>query len=314
MSNPPKPILVTGAHRSGSTWIGRMLALSPEIGYIQEPLNLYHRPGICSAKFKYWFPYISQENEGKYYDSLRDTVDFKYKVKSELKAVRSFRDFGRMLRDFRNFNTYRRLKVRPLLKDPIAIFSTEWLASRFDMDVVVIIRHPAAFVASIKVKNWTFPFQDLLKQPLLMEEHLYPFASEVKDYAANEKDIIDQACLLWNIIYFRVSEYQKRNPNWIFQKHEDISVDPVFAFEKMYKRLGLEFSEHIKSTIEEYSNPQNPLNAKQNDSFLFLRRHLKRDSKLNISNWKKRLDAREISKIKENTGALASTFYDDSFW
>ena len=314
MSNSSRPILVTGAHRSGSTWIGRMLALSSEVGYIQEPFNLHHRPGICSAEFNYWFPYISQKNGEEYYSSLKDTIEFKYKVGREIQAVTSFRDFGRMLRDCRNFNKYRMLRLRPLLKDPIAIFSAEWLASSFDMDVVVIIRHPAAFVASIKAKNWTFPFQDLLKQSLLMEECLYPFASEISHYATSEKDIIDQACLLWNIIYFRVSEYQKRNPTWIFQSHEDISVDPVSAFQEMYQRLGLDFSDDVKTTIEEYSNPQNPLDAKKNDPFLFLRRHLKRDSKSNIFNWKKRLDSREILRIKEKTGGLASVFYDDSCW
>jgi LPS sulfotransferase NodH len=50
-----KPILVTGSHRSGSTWVGTMLATSPSVGYVQEPFSLNHRPGIFSAKFDYWF-------------------------------------------------------------------------------------------------------------------------------------------------------------------------------------------------------------------------------------------------------------------
>ncbi|WP_075261386.1 sulfotransferase [Geobacillus thermocatenulatus] len=33
------PILVTGAHRSGTTFVGKMLSLHPSIGYIQEPFN-----------------------------------------------------------------------------------------------------------------------------------------------------------------------------------------------------------------------------------------------------------------------------------
>ena len=33
-----KPILVTGSHRSGSTWVGKMLATSPSVNYIHEPL------------------------------------------------------------------------------------------------------------------------------------------------------------------------------------------------------------------------------------------------------------------------------------
>jgi len=33
------PILVTGMHRSGTTWVGRMLAASREAVYFHEPLN-----------------------------------------------------------------------------------------------------------------------------------------------------------------------------------------------------------------------------------------------------------------------------------
>jgi hypothetical protein len=31
------PILVTGAHGSGTTWVGKLLALAPGTGYAHEP-------------------------------------------------------------------------------------------------------------------------------------------------------------------------------------------------------------------------------------------------------------------------------------
>jgi LPS sulfotransferase NodH len=41
-----RPILVTGAHRSGTTWVGKMLALAAGTGYAHEPssplLHLRH--------------------------------------------------------------------------------------------------------------------------------------------------------------------------------------------------------------------------------------------------------------------------------
>ena len=37
-----------------------------------------------------------------------------------------------------------------LLKDPIACMSSEYLHREFEMDVVIIIRHPAAFVSSLQ--------------------------------------------------------------------------------------------------------------------------------------------------------------------
>ena len=61
MSN--QPILVTGAHRSGTTWVGKVLCASGEAAYISEPLNLWHRPGIMGAPVAGWYTYITDENE-----------------------------------------------------------------------------------------------------------------------------------------------------------------------------------------------------------------------------------------------------------
>ena len=43
------PVLVTGSPRSGSTWVGNVLALAPGAGYIHEPFNRRHPPGLCRA-------------------------------------------------------------------------------------------------------------------------------------------------------------------------------------------------------------------------------------------------------------------------
>lgn len=40
MENIKRPILVNGSHSSGSTWVGRMISLSPKVGYIGEIFNL----------------------------------------------------------------------------------------------------------------------------------------------------------------------------------------------------------------------------------------------------------------------------------
>ena len=44
-----RPILVTGAHRSGTTWVGKMLSTEDGVAYISEPLNVLHRPGVFRA-------------------------------------------------------------------------------------------------------------------------------------------------------------------------------------------------------------------------------------------------------------------------
>ncbi|MFX0070557.1 MAG: sulfotransferase [Candidatus Hermodarchaeota archaeon] len=303
-----KPILVTGSHRSGTTWVGKMLSLSPEVAYIREPFHPSHRFGVCNAKFNYWFTYINDKNESLYLQDIARMLEFKYNLKREIKSVRSPSHIIRMVRDYYSFSKSRNSNLRPLLKDPIALFSAEWLYKTFNMDVVVLIRHPAAFASSLKRMKWTHPFSDFLDQKLLIEDILHPFEDEILKFAKDEQDIIDQAILLWRLVYYIVSQYKKKYKNWIFLKHEDISRAPLHYFELLFNRLNLEFTSKVKKVIMEYSSPKNPKDIKKKSD------SIKRHSRANIWNWKTRLTKAEINIIKEKVGDIAETFYSDKDW
>lgn len=170
---------------------------------------------------------------------------------------------------------------------------------------VVLIRHPAAFAGSLKKAKWTHQFDHFLKQPLLIQHHLYEYRSEIDEYSKTDKNIVDQAILLWNLIHHMILKYRDNNPNWIFIKHEDLSRQPIEEFGKLYKRLGLSYSRNIQKTIKEYSFLDK---SKKNID------PLKRESKSNIWEWGKRLTTDEIIKIKENTKEISSQFYTEEDW
>lgn len=314
--NSQKPILVTGAHRSGSTWVGKMLAASPQVGYIHEPFNLQHRPGICRAKFKHWFTCITDENEADYYDDIKKTVDFSYNLKDELKHIECSRDVLRLVRDYFEFGRSRLVKARPLIKDPIAFFSAEWLAKAFKADVVVTIRHPAAFVSGLKAKEWTFDFSNFLEQPLLMRDYLTPFADDIHEYTKNPKTIVDQGILLWNIFYSTVNRLQQSHKSWIFIRHEDLAANPISEFEKLYQRLNIRFSSKERHIVEKYTSSKNPSNAPSYTKVLGsdISLGIKRNSKASIQNWKSRLTTDEISCVRSRTLETANLFYDQQSW
>ena len=152
----PRPLLVTGSHRSGTGWVGEMLAItpSPRLAYLWEPFSLRVRPGISHAPFRYWFTYVCRENEGAFRGPLGDTLAFRYRPGAELRSLRSPKDAGRFARDWWVTAEHRRHHAVPLFKDPIALFSAGWLTDTFGMDAIVLIRHPAAFVRSIVRNRW----------------------------------------------------------------------------------------------------------------------------------------------------------------
>jgi hypothetical protein len=305
MADELNPILVTGTHRSGTTWVGKMLAADSRTAYISEPLNVLHRPGVLRVKVDKWYQYVCEDNENEYLSSFLELLDYDYHLMDEIRSLRSWHDFLRMGRDFTIFYHGLLRGQRQLWKDPFAVFSTEWFAKRLNCRVVIAVRHPAAFVSSLKRLNWPFDLQDLLDQPLLMRDHLEPYRAKIE--AAQKSDVIDQWALLWNLIYSTVHTTEKRNPGFIAVRHEDLSLDPISGYRELYKSLDLEFTPRIEKVIRESSSSENPAEGKRVHSF-------KLDSRASMSNWKKRLTQDEIDRIREATQEVASLFYPDTSW
>ena len=312
MERPPgKPLLVTGAIRSGTGWVGQVLAASPTpLGYIWEPFSPRHRPGTLAINWPHWFPYVCAENAEPLVPAIERSLRFDYQAGAELAAVRSVKDAGRMARDLTRWRGHRRRGAAALYKDPIAIFSAEWLAGRFDMDVVVTVRHPCAFAGSIKRLHWAYTkrFGDLLAQPLLMRDFLSGYEGPLRAYSEREQDIVDQAILLWNVQTEAIARHRRRHDSeWVFVRLEDISREPVARFRDIFERLGVTWNDRVEELVRETSDASNPAEASRPDS-------VRRDSAAHITNWKRRLTDDEIARVRAGTEHLWTAFYDDGDW
>ena len=177
------------------------------------------------------------------------------------------------------------------------------------MNVIVMIRHPAAFVASMKRLNWGFdPSRWALSQPLLLSDYLSPLEEELKILRDSKSDIIDETAFLWKVLYSVVLKYKEVNQGWIYLRHEDISLDPLVQFKSLCGRLGLDFTEEMQEQIAEHSNASNPSHSTGADKLLKL------NSKKVISHWKSVLSSQEVKRIKEIVGEVSKFYYSDSDW
>lgn len=307
MTDISHPILVTGAHRSGTTWVGRMLAADADTAFISEPLNVLHRPGVFRAKVTRWYQYICEENEKEYLPAYEELLDFDYHLLDEIRSIRSRKDFLRMGRDFLIFYNGSLRGQRVLIKDPFAVFSMPWFAKKLNCKVVVTVRNPGAFASSLKRLGWNFDFKDLLDQPLLLRDHAGAYQDEMKAIQAD--DVIGQATLLWKIIYRSVHAARELNPDLIVVRHEDLSRDPASGFRDLYARLGLDFTRKVEKTILASSSSENPRELSRGKTH-----SVKLDSRANVGNWKKRLTGEEVDRVREMTAGVSSLFYTDGEW
>ncbi len=302
-----RPVLVTGAHRSGTTWVGKMLTASKQAAYISEPLNIYHRPGVMRTPTRHWYTYICPDNEQQYLPALLETLQFRYHTWAELHSIRSKKDALRMVRDWSIFTQGRLSNQLPLIKDPFAVFSAGWFAERLNCRVVITVRHPAGFASSLKRLDWPFEFHDLLEQPLLMRDWLEQYREEMQRFP--EDDLIGQSALLWRMIYQVVDGYQQRFPDFQIVRHEDLSLNPLDGFRDLYNALNLAFNDKAQTEIVQSSGTQNPSELSKHAVHAY-----KLDSRANLDNWKRRLTTEEILRIRQITEEVARRYYPEIQW
>jgi hypothetical protein len=127
--------------------------------------------------------------------------------------------------------------------------------------------------------------------------------------AVKADDVLGQASVLWKMIYHAVHMTRSLIPDLQVICHEDFSRDPVNRYRDLYAALGLDFSTRVEETILNSSSSENPseLSLKKTHS-------VKLDSAANIKNWKKRLSAEELKRIRGITGEVSDLYYSNEAW
>ena len=302
-----RPIVVTGSHRSGTTWVGRMLCVSGEAGYIHEPLNPVRRPGWVVPPVPYWYVYITDANESLYAKRLERAMGFRYPAARNLLRLRRPEQAGMFFSDITRSVRPRLSATRPLLKDPFALFSTEWFERRYGADIVITVRSPVAFVGSIKRLDWHFRFRTLLGQGSLMKDFLGPFEDDMRRCRDEDVDVVEQGIVLWNALHHGISVLRDRHPSWSIVRHEDLASDPSEGFEALYRASGLRWDATVEDRIRRFSTADT-----RKELPMWRHGSVKRNSREATETWKSRLTEEEIGRVRSGTREIAALFYAES--
>jgi len=309
-----KPILITGSHRSGTTWVGNIISSSSKIQYIPDtfaPNGLLRQNQL----FDIWYKHVPSSNNPTIYNRLQKLFDFNYTITEALhlkddRGKFNYRNTPARLTFYKEISMNKilgRNNLIPLLKDPIALFSAEWLYQNFYTNNIVLIRHPAAFVSSLIRMNWRFDFKNFLNQPYLMENYLSRYSNNMK---SKNLDIVMEGCILWNCIHIIIWDFKKKYPEWIYKRHEDLSLNPMGEFEDIFTKIHVDFTSVVKEKIESTTSIYNPKEVEKEGKI----HQLRRDSKANIKNWQNRLTKDQIIAIRKLTEEISHHFYKDEDW
>ena len=303
------PILVTGTHRSGTTWVGHMLALSPDAHYVHEPFAPMHERSWMRQPPRVRYFHEPPERPGRYADDLDRIVRLQPPWSAIARRAHRPRDVVRLAQDATRTARARRRGARALLKDPFALLCAEWIAARTDARTVVLVRHPAAFAGSVKRLGWRLDVGWLLAQPELMATHLAAFRDELEQELGRDTDIVDHAALVWRALNSVVAEYERHHPDWCVLRYEDLTHAPAECFRELYARVGLEWSPRVAARVTAWNAA-----GAGTESDPGSKGTTRRDSRRSIWTWLDRLSPDEIARVRSATADLAGRWYGPEDW
>jgi len=303
--NNDQPILVTGAHRSGTTWVGRTLSQHPKVTYIHEPFNVDHPNPLVQLELENWFTHYPSSYQKKELKRAFDRLLGMSRIERAWRGTRLAKPSLKMPVRFSR-TLLRELVFRPalLVKDPIALLSADWLYEAYNFKVIVTIRNPLAFAGSLKKAGWDFDFENLKNQKHLMNTWLNDHTEEIDRMIRfrHKFDLIDRAALLWKILHSVIIKYQKRYPEWLYMRHEDLARNPVSNFNRIFKYVALRPDEKIIDYIRQYTSKRNQPESASTS-------YQPRDSRSVLQNWRKRLTDEEVNRVIAVTHEVAAEWY-----
>jgi hypothetical protein len=139
---------------------------------------------------------------------------------------------------------------RVVAKSVHAPLAAEWLAQAFDVDVLVLLRHPANVLASWLELDLPDRDRGLDRLPAVRRRYIAPWGIALPGPTALERAV-------WHLglMTAALEEAAARHPQWTVRLHEDLCVDPAERFQTLFTALGLDWTEAVAAEIEAGDRP-----------------------------------------------------------
>jgi hypothetical protein len=310
------PILLTGMHRSGGSWVAKMIEGGGGVVHVNEPFNRRHppglTPGILHVPPPLAYQHVGAHNEAAHLDGFRNMCDLRYDLIAELRTNRNVYDLAKAAKYLTAFTYGRARGMRTLIDDPYMVFAAEWLAERLDCRVVMLVRHPAGIVSSLKRTGagWADNLPDIAAQPELVARYLGEYIDDIVRAAQEPLDAVAHGALLWTLIHSAIAQQVARHPEFVLVRYEDLATDPEAGFRDLYERLDLPYTARAEKTVRAGSMA-GP--AARNNPWgrvgLGRTAYQPMDSRANAWAWRDRLSPDEAAGIIAATRSVAERFY-----
>jgi hypothetical protein len=273
-----RSILVAGTARSGTTWLGDLIASQVPCRILFEPFH----PGLVPEyRGFHYFQYMRPGMENRTFQGFAQKV-----FTGEIRNPWIDRQNERLFSHVR------------LIKEIRANLALKWLHDHFpEVPIVLLIRHPCAVVCSRMELGWATDtdIKPLLSQPELIEDYLLPYMDLIKSAKTTE----EKHTIIWCVS--NLVPLKQFNPSEVkIIYYEHLCTQPENELPALFEFIGQTYNKPEIGIINQPSQTTQVTSA--------VVRGMDK-----IENWKKKLSPSQIDSILRIVEAFGmSDLYGDS--
>jgi hypothetical protein len=260
-----KRVLLAGVARSGTTWIGGVMGNAKGAAIVLEPDQPVTDPagGLAIARLGR-YPVLAIGEAAPDYERMWDLAfaggwPKNTTTRAVGKAIASLPPTVRngLMRPAAPF--WARMRRPPLavvVKTVVGGFALEWIAARYRPAVVVTRRNLLSVISSWLELGFTPYLGDsrvrLEENATVRREYLDPYGLQPPSPDASR---LETVAWFVGLLAMGVQRAIERNPDWIVVSHEDLCVDPVDKFQRLFERVGLEWTDAARGFLIRSDRP-----------------------------------------------------------
>ena len=297
-----------GLPRAGATWVAEVLGRAENTAVVNEPDNETFRPFAVRAKLPLGrFPVLDASDDAPDDYTALWSAAFSSSG-GALRGVRALAaatllqrvDATERWTAFCNpvapraslrLRVIRRLAVpamptpglsgQRVVKSAHGALAVEWIAARFDPDVVIVVRHPYNVIASWTELGWGGCGLD--SNPKVVERFVRRWdLPPLSPSSSRLARVSWEVGLMLSVLHHAA----ERHENWQFVSHEQLCGDPCGRFRKLYSALGLTWTPAAEQHLNESNRAGSGLTT----------RRVARDQP---ERWRTRLSSNQVREIAD---------------
>ena len=172
--------------------------------------------------------------------------------------------------------------------------STPYLVREHGLNVVCMVRHPAAIHYSTDKQGWRFDVDNLLQQPELIARHGADIPKAHWDLA--RESAAASIALLWKMMMRVNGPLAERDSRMLMVRHEELCLEPQKTVRKICEHFGIPFTPILEGFVSENSE------GDQAESKDGKTHDFRRNSRALIDTWRGKVSEDKVALMREIIG------------